>query len=264
MKKIIIFFCIVILFLQGYSNANEKINDAELEELRVNYEGIVPSFDENVFKYYLTVPLEIDNIEVFVKPRNKNSSIEITGNTSLKEGINLIEILVKSEKENKRYTIEVTKTDNFQRANTNLENLAIQNVLLNPAFDTNITNYYIEISNDISSLNILAIPQNENSKVEIDGMNNLQIGNNKINITVIGENGFSKKIYQIECYKRSPGGIFETKDIEAKKTTYNAEKLSINKTKIKNKTIYDNEKIFLIVLGIIFVNLFLYKYFKEL
>lgn len=191
--------------MQNQQNIDVKKDNAMLEVLRLDKEGVIPSFDKNIYDYYLTVNSNVDYIDVLAISENRNSNIEIIGNNNLKEGLNLITIKVISEDktQSKVYTIQVTKTNNMELANTNLEILAVENIFLNPPFDTDVTHYDIYVSNSVNNLNILAIPQNENAKVEINGKDNLQEGNNIINIIVTAQNGFSKRIYEINCYKRN-------------------------------------------------------------
>ena len=220
MKKIIYLILFFIIFNFNYSNAAkpEKIG---LQELRLNIEGLTPSFEKNIYKYYLTIPEEVQNIEI--EAVSENSDIEIDGNKNLKIGLNIITIKVNSEV---LYTIEVTKTNNILAANTNLENLAIQNTLLNPPFDSNITQYNIEVANDVTDLNILAIPQNENTIVEINGGKNLNIGENLVEISVIAQNGFSKKIYEINVIRKN--NEEQEKTYIAEKTNFEVEKENTN------------------------------------
>ena len=123
----------------------------------------------------------------------------------------------------------VSKTDDKESANTNLETLAIENTLLNNIFDNSVTNYNIEVGNNVDSLNILAIPEDESASVEISKSNTLQEGNNIIKVTVIAKNGFSKKEYIINVYKRN----------EKEEQVYNKEQED-NKNKLNN--IYETEK----------------------
>ncbi len=185
------------------TNANKS--NADLKSLRVDTEGIIPTFDKNVKQYYLNVQNTINNIDVLAIAENPNSSIEITGNTDLKNGLNVISIKVVSEDKTQEniYNINVTKTANLDTANTNLETLAIENVLLNPPFDNTITHYDIEISNSTTQLNILAVPENENASTSISGNNDLKEGNNQILISVTASNGFTKKDFVINAYKRN-------------------------------------------------------------
>lgn len=180
-------------------------SNADLKSLRVDIEGIVPTFAQNVKQYYLNIQNTINNIDVLAVAENPNSSIEITGNTNLKDGLNIISIKVISEDKTQEniYNINVTKTANLDTANTNLETLAIENVLLNPPFDNTITHYDIEISNSTTQLNILAVPENENASTSINGNNDLKEGNNQIIVSVIASNGFTKKDFIINAYKRN-------------------------------------------------------------
>ena len=184
---------------------NSERGNTNLQVLRLNKEGITPNFNKDVFEYYLTISDDIKDVEVLAISENPNASINISGNKDLREGLNDIVIQVISEDkiQNKVYTIHTTKTANIELANTNLEILAIENVLLNPQFDANETNYKAEISNQTTDLNILAVPQNQQATIEMNGKNNLKEGNNLINIVVTAPNGFTKRNYQINAYKRN-------------------------------------------------------------
>ena len=180
---------------QNEQNIDVRKDNAMLEVLRLDKEGIIPNFDKNIYDYYLTVNNDVDYIDILAISENSNSNIEIIGNNNLKEGLNVITIKVISEDktQSREYKIQVTKTNNIELANTNLENLAIEGILLNPPFDTNITHYKIYVP----------IPQNENANVEISGKDNLKEGINIINVIVTAQNGFSERIYEINCYKRN-------------------------------------------------------------
>ena len=236
-------------------------NNSKLNALRINIQGIVPNFNKDIYEYYLATNLDINQIEVLAISDNPNATVEITGNNNLKQGLN--EILIKVISEDKTsesiYKITVTKTEDLELANTNLETLAIENVLLNPPFYTNITNYNVEIANDITSLNILAIPENEQGTVQIIGNENLQEGNNKITVVVTAPNGFTKRNYILNVYKRSleeqqkyieeqeenAEKLEESYDIEMHSDTNEEEtNTENNENKTNNKSIY-------IVLGII-------------
>ena len=130
---------------QNEQNIDVRKDNAMLEVLRLDKEGIIPNFDKNIYDYYLTVNNDVDYIDILAISENRNSNIEIIGNNNLKEGLNVITIKVISEDktQSREYKIQVTKTNNIELANTNLENLAIEGILLNPPFDTNITHYKI-------------------------------------------------------------------------------------------------------------------------
>lgn len=190
---------------QTEEGTSTKKDNANLQILRLNIEGITPTFDTNTYDYYLTVPNTMNEIEVLTVSENQNAVVNIVGNTNLKEGLNTVRIKVISEdkKEEKIYTIHVTKTANANLANTNLEILAIENTLLNPAFEANVTKYSAEVSQQTENLNIFAVPENENAKVQITGGANLREGDNMVTIVVTAENGFSIKKYEVGVHRRN-------------------------------------------------------------
>lgn len=124
-----------------------------------------------------------------------------------KEETNLSQVYQKNQinqiNETNNFDVSNNANENIDIANTNLETLAIENVLLYPPFDTNITHYDVEVSNETSKLNILAIPENEMASVQITGNGDLKEGENLIKITVIAQNGVAKKVFEINCYRRS-------------------------------------------------------------
>ena len=184
----------------------QKQNSTQLKSLRLNVEGIVPDFETDIYDYSLTLPeqlKEIKDIEVLPIAENENAKIEVSGNKNLKDGLNIINVVVTNQEKRQEYKIKVTKTQNLEMANTNLENLAIEYAILSPEFNYQITRYNTQVANEINQLNILAIPENEQGKVEILGNNNLNEGNNKIEIKVTAPNGFTQRIYEINVYKRN-------------------------------------------------------------
>lgn len=249
----------------------EETSNTNLQVLRLNKEGMIPDFNKNVFEYYLTIPNDIQDVDVLAISENANASINISGNTNLKEGLNDIIIQVVSEDgtQNKVYTIHTTKTSNIQLANTNLEILAIENVLLNPAFDINEINYKTEVSNETTNLNVLAVPENENAHIEISGKDNLKEGNNLVKVLVVAPNGFTKKNYQIEVYRRNLEE--ETKYQEEQKMknekleqAYKIQELSTNSENIQiqnegevNKDKKQNNVIFWVVISIVVLGIVL-------
>lgn len=190
---------------QEERGTNFENGNANLKVLRLDREGMTPNFDKNIQDYYLTIPNNMEDIDVLAIAENPNATVEVIGNNNLQEGLNEITIHVISQDkiQNNIYTIEVTKTANLELANANLEILAIENTLLNPPFDANETNYKIEIANETESINLFAVPENEQANVAITGKDNLKEGNNLASVIVTAPNGFTKKKYQIEVYRRN-------------------------------------------------------------
>jgi len=179
-------------------------NNSKLKNLRLNHEGMTPVFSPDITEYYFLTE-DLSSLEVTAIPENPNAAVMISGNTNFKEGLNTIVIEVTSpDKTTKtQYTISVTKTKDLEKANANLETLAIENVTIEPEFTNDIYQYNATVSNITENLNLLAIPEKQNAKVEVAGGENLQYGNNVVNIQVIAENGYMIKQYKINVYRRN-------------------------------------------------------------
>lgn len=192
-----------ILITEKVNNLSDDPNSINLESLRLDTEGIIPDFDPDITVYYLIVDENTEKIGVEAVPISSNAKTSISGNNNLKNGLNEIVINVSNNNKNKEYVINVTKTDNIENANTNLTTLAVENYELIPEYQENITIYNIEISNTDEKLNILAIPENSSANVEIKNNENLNIGENQIEILVTAKNGITKREYILNIYRRS-------------------------------------------------------------
>lgn len=185
-------------------NINQT-NNSMLKIMRLDKEGITPEFSPDIKEYYFTTDLSTNSLNITAIPEAENSKVSITGNENLKEGLNkiLIEVTSSDNTSKSVYTINVTKTDNKEAANANLETLAIENVDLEPIFETNILNYKASVANDVESINILAVPEKIEGKVEITGNTEIKEGDNNVIIKVIAPNGYTYKNYTINVHKRT-------------------------------------------------------------
>lgn len=145
----------------------------------------------------------MSQIAVNAIPEDSNAKVSVTGNTNLKIGVNEVKITVTAQdgKTVKTYVIEVTKTENPELANANLENLAIENVTLEPEFSADIISYNAVIASTKESIHILAVPQIEGATVAITGADNIQFGENIITVAVLAKDGITSKEYTINLYK---------------------------------------------------------------
>ena len=158
-------------------------NNSLLKIMRLDKEGLIPEFSPDIKYYYFIADLDTNNLEVTAIPEATNANVQISGNQGLKEGFKSV------------YTINVTKTGDKESANANLETLAIENVILEPIFDVSILNYKASVPNNTENLNVFAVPENINGKVEITGKDNLKEGDNLVKVRVTAPNGYSFKDY---------------------------------------------------------------------
>ena len=178
-----------------------KSENSYLAHLEVDIEGISPEFSRDITQYYLIVDLEVEEIKVTAIAEDAKSQISITGNRELEEGENIIYIVVTAEAGNTTtYVINVTKTDDAERANANLKSLSIKGFNIYPSFKPNIYGYNLTITETLQQLEILAEAENEKATIEITGNENLLEGDNIIKIIVTAEDGQTKREYKINAY----------------------------------------------------------------
>lgn len=97
-------------------------------------------------------------------------------------------------------TKKETTTEEVKSNNANLSSINIEGFSLTPEFNKDTTKYYLSVNQDVSNLNISATSEDESSKFEISGNENLQFGINTIKIKSTAEDGTVKE-YEIEVNK---------------------------------------------------------------
>lgn len=94
--------------------------------------------------------------------------------------------------------------------NKDLKSLSVGDDLeLTPAFSADVTEYSLTVGADITSLDIKAVADDDNAKVEITGNDNLLMGENTVEIKVTAEDG-TVRTYTINVTKGDAAAIAET------------------------------------------------------
>ena len=101
-----------------------------------------------------------------------------------KEGELMVGTLAREDKQN--YYVYITRGDK-EKSNANLKSLKIGEYELAPNFSPDTINYAFEYPQNLESLDIEAIPENQNAKVEIIGNENLKEVTQNIQIKVTAE-----------------------------------------------------------------------------
>ena len=179
-----------------------KASDKALKTLEVTPEGLDPEFNPETTSYTLNVGADVEKLEIKAAPNDEKATVEITGNESLVAGDNAVKITVTAQDGTTRiYTINVKKGE---ATTLGLSSLKINGYTLSPKFSSNVYEYKINVLDpNIINLDISAVANDENAKVEITGNTNLIKGENAITITVTSEDGKEKVVYQIIVNKDS-------------------------------------------------------------
>lgn len=217
-------------------------SNSNLKGMQLDVEGVSPIFNKNTTQYLLIVDKNVNDINVTATPEDNNAKVNISGNKNLQIGNNKIIITVTAQNgSQKLYTIDVTKTENMEDANANLESLAFENFTLTPEFSADITNYSIDVDSNTETLNIIAIPKIEEANVTINKPEILNYGENTVEVIVVAKDGITKKVYTINVNRK------------------NEELVKDDVSQVKSKKIY---YLFIpIIIGIIIF--FIIKYIKK-
>ena len=181
------------------------VSDATLKSLGIKPEEYdFSGFQKDKTEYSVEVPDDVEEIEVYAEATNSKAQITGTGKVQLKKGENKLIVQVTSEDgTTKTYTIEVTRGGTEATATNNaddgfgLSSLEVNGLTLTPSFKIGTYEYTIELSEDLSSLDIEAIATDEDATIEIIGNENLQQGENTITILVRNEETDETATYQI-------------------------------------------------------------------
>ena len=194
------------------STTPTRSSNANLSNLGIrpnDFTGFTPSQTT----YNVTVPNDVDSVEVYATAQNANATISGTGTKSLQEGNNALMVTVTAQNGTKKtYTINVTRQtseeseENSEEANATeqaegLEKIEIAGATLSPEFQTNIYEYTAKYIGEETNLNVDAVATNSDYTVEVTGNDDLKEGENLITILVTDAEGENVATYQITLNK---------------------------------------------------------------
>ena len=172
----------------------ERKANKYLESLSIEGYELLPTFNKSTFEYTVIIPKDVTTLEIEAKPEVEGAIVRISGNKNLTKKENKITVSVTAINGTVRsYTILAIKEP---EVNLKLSSLQIDGIDLNPQFNENTYFYTSSLEDaDLTSLNVTAKANDENTKVEIIGANNIQDGNNLINIIL--SNDDETTVYQV-------------------------------------------------------------------
>ena len=200
------------------NKATNKSNNANLSNL-----GIKPNdfkgFKISTTSYNVSVPNDVENITIYATAQDKKATITGDGAQKLNVGKNKLNVIVTAEDgTTKTYTINVTReegkngaTENTTSNNTtnsvvsqdnknsesDLKKLSIKGYNLTPSFSPNVYEYKVNVTENVSSLDIETEKANDNVSIDIAGNENFVEGENTITLLVYNEETKQNSTYQI-------------------------------------------------------------------
>lgn len=194
------------------NNSTKKSSNANLSNL-----GIRPNdfsgFKPGTTTYNVTVPEDVESVEVYATAQDSGATISGTGTKKLQKGANVLNVVVTAEDgKTKTYTINATREgeneteeeqseENVEEVKNGLSNISIANLELSPSFDTNIYEYTVKYVGENTSLDIQTVATDPNYTVEVLGNEKLKEGENIITILVSDSEGNNVATYQVTVNK---------------------------------------------------------------
>lgn len=177
-------------------NISIKNNESEEEIIKVAEIKIVDKTEENNELNEITPSNNNENVNVNVNDRNinneNNEKEQVQDNFSQNEKISTQSSF--SNGSNERQNAE-TITYNGS-SNNYLLDLYVTGYDFTESFNKDNETYFLTVNNDVSSLTTIAVPEEEKSTVKIYGNEEINVGTNKILVTVTAEDG-SVRNYRI-------------------------------------------------------------------
>ena len=177
-------------------NIYTKDSNASLSSLKVDNGEISPKFNTSTTAYEVTVDNEVNTIQIDGTCSGTNCKLSGTGLKKLEVGENKFTISVTSEKgTTKNYTLTVNRREKDEAY---LQKLVIKDIDLYPTFNSEVSNYIVNIPNETTELEIEYITNDDAvNKVDIIGNKDLKVGKNYITITVKNEQKKIEQSYEI-------------------------------------------------------------------
>lgn len=153
-----------------------------LTSLIVDKGTLSPVFNKDTKLYTVDLDESEENITISA---TGNNSITGTGLHSLEVGANVFEIISTDDNGSENKYRVVVNRGSVQSPYLNY--LQVDNYDMNEEFNKENLDYTMNIYNDITSLDVIAVPEDKNATVTITGNTNMVFGENTISIVVTDE-----------------------------------------------------------------------------
>ncbi len=170
----------------------EEIVSAYLSNLEVKGYQLDPTFNKEIFEYYLNVDSEVTSLDLSYILEDAKATAVVTGNENFNVGMNEVKIQVTAS-DNITINEYIIYVNRAMSTNNYLASLTTSEGSLNPMFDPKTLEYTIEVAREIETINISATTEDSSAKITSGiGTHNLNIGNNEILIKVKSSIGITR------------------------------------------------------------------------
>ena len=184
----------IVKIVKGASNNNY------LKRLEVRNYEISPAFDKNEPNYTLEVSNEEEEVQIIAEAEDIKAEVTGDGVKALKVGENEYVITVTAENnEEREYTIKITRSTNI---GAKIKELWVEEGNISPVFSPDIKEYTLMLPNEYTSITEHVELYDEEGRYELKGANNLNVGNNVVEIEVTSRSN-EKETYIINVIRQS-------------------------------------------------------------
>lgn len=186
-------------------NINKKCDgNTSLKGITLSSGTLSPAFNADTLEYKVSVDTNVEKMSIDVSKEDNQKVSGLVKDAKLAFGDNTFSIKVTSESgKSKTYKIVVNRADNRSN-NALLGSITIDNGKLN--FDKNVFMYDVRVLNEVSTINVVATPEDSKAKVKVDSPKSLKEGDNKVVIKVTAENGATQE-YSINIKRLKVGEV---------------------------------------------------------
>ena len=179
----------------GNTTAPQKSNDNNINDLIIKSAHTMEpgTFNKDITTYNVTVPYDVDKLDLTATLSNAKAKYTVTGNENFKVGeVNVVQIIVTAEDGSQKvYILNVTRSTDVDK--TDVKDITLGGgYTLDPEFDPKKLTYTVNVKPGTKELDITATPVDPESKVEIVGNKNLKTGDNTVLVKVTDKNGYVK------------------------------------------------------------------------
>lgn len=193
-------------------------SNCDLSSLTCADAALSPAFSSGTTSYSVTVPYEVEALNLSYKTADSSARVSVSGNT-LEVGANTVTVTCTAANgAKKNYTISVTRQQdpNYKPNNdAMLRELTLDVGTLSPTFSPAVTEYVAYVPFETKSATLTGIARDEKAlKVSEATMRLTAEGDNVMSITCTAEDGSTAETYTVHVYRMPKyEGIIPTMEI---------------------------------------------------
>lgn len=179
--------------------------NSKLAQLSCSNASLSPAFDPSVTQYSVTVPFEVESLDLYTEADHGGASVSVSGN-SLVVGSNTVTVTVVAEDgSTRRYTISVQREQDpnyVPSDDARLDSLTPSHGKLSPAFSSKITNYVVYVPYETKSIRLSGTSRDALAQ-EVRGSSKkeLSVGDNVLRVKCTAEDGKTTKTYTVHVWR---------------------------------------------------------------